>query len=170
MIAIRSELVTNKYLEYSIAVGQNRKEAFNSATLPIVVPAGRHAPGVWILDLQQTDATCPIIQVMGRHDCRSLVLAQAASTVSVRVVGVARPAIVRLSTGTERHYRGSLGRPSRKGLSCGRGSVAQASILLSNSDMLEVLKGESGLIEWSDLLHWTGKRTYWFSRVSFPDE
>ncbi|GMN57054.1 hypothetical protein TIFTF001_026175 [Ficus carica] len=97
----------------------------------------------------------------------SVVLAHEASTVSVRlggrgwrrsrdndryrmlgvrgcrVVGVARPAIVRLSVGTEWHDRGSLDRPSRKGHSGGWGSIARASILKPNGDLLEVPKGEA---------------------------
>ena len=98
---------------------------------------GRHVPGVRILDLYYTDAMCPSIRVMGGHECRSLVLVQAANTVSIhsdgegwrrsrdkdrysdmyqmsgvrwcRVVSVACLATVRLSTGTGRCGRGSMG-------------------------------------------------------------
>ena len=59
-----------------------------------------------------------------------------------RVVGVARPATVRLSVGTEWHDRVSLGRPSCKGLSCGQGSVARTNILEPDGDLLEVPKGD----------------------------
>ena len=57
-------------------------------------------------------------------------------------MGVACPTMVRLLVDTELHDRGSLGRLSRKGLSCGRGSVTQASILEPDGDLLEVPKGE----------------------------
>ncbi|GMN58269.1 hypothetical protein TIFTF001_027371 [Ficus carica] len=115
------------------------------------------------------DATCPNIQVRGGHGCKSLVLAYEASTVSVRssggwwrrsrdkdkysdrylmlgvrwcrVVGVARHAMVRLSTGIEWHDTGSLGRPSGKELSSSRGSVALASIVEPDGDLREVPKG-----------------------------
>ncbi|GMN69934.1 hypothetical protein TIFTF001_038982 [Ficus carica] len=114
---------------------------------------------------------CPTIQVMGGHECRSLVLVQAASTVSIRsggrwwcrsrdknkyndryrmsgvrwcrVVGVACLATVQLSEGMGRLDKGSMGRPSWKGLSSGRGSIIQVSNLKPNGDLLGVLKGEA---------------------------
>ena len=59
-----------------------------------------------------------------------------------RVVGVVRPTTVQLSVDKELNDKGSLGRLSRKGLSCGWGSVARASILEPDGDLLEVSKGE----------------------------
>ncbi|GMN40428.1 hypothetical protein TIFTF001_009654 [Ficus carica] len=109
-------------------------------------------------------------QVLGRHECRSLVLAHAASTVLVlsgggrwrrsrdkdkysdsdkyqmsgvrwcRVMGVARLTTIWLPAGTEWRDKGSLGQPSRKGLNRDWGSVARASIL--DCDLLEVPKGK----------------------------
>ncbi|GMN47793.1 hypothetical protein TIFTF001_016972 [Ficus carica] len=47
-----------------------------------------------------------------------------------------------LPTGMERRDRGSLGQPSRKRLSYGRGSVAQANILELDDNLLDVCKKE----------------------------
>lgn len=55
---------------------------------------------------------------------------------------MARPTTVPLLVDTELHNRGSLGRLSRKGLSCGRGSVTRASILEPNGGLLKVPKRE----------------------------
>ncbi|GMN63473.1 hypothetical protein TIFTF001_032557 [Ficus carica] len=59
-----------------------------------------------------------------------------------RVVGTAGPTTVRLSAGMGQLGKGSMGLPSLRGLSCGRGSVAQANTLEPNGDLLEILKGE----------------------------
>ncbi|GMN38339.1 hypothetical protein TIFTF001_007582 [Ficus carica] len=77
-----------------------------------------------------------------------------------RVVGVVRPATVRLSAGTGRHIRGSMG-----GLSRGRGSVTRASTLGPDGGLLEVPKEEliRGL---ATQRRWVNESTY--SRASFP--
>ena len=115
----------------------------------------------------------------GGHGCRSLVLAQAVSTVLIqsggggwrrsrgkgrysdryqmlcvqwcRVMGVTCLATVWLLVGTEQRDEGSLSQPSRKGLSCGRGNVARASILEPDGDLLKVLKGD---VVWGSASQW----------------
>ncbi|GMN41177.1 hypothetical protein TIFTF001_010389 [Ficus carica] len=68
-----------------------------------------------------------------------------------KVVDVACLATVRLLAGTRRCDRGSMGRPSRKELSCSRESVARASTSEPDGDLLEVLKEEiSDLQRWND--------------------
>ena len=69
-----------------------------------------------------------------------------------KVVGVACPTTVRLSVGTGRCGRSNMGRPFRKGLGCGQGSVARASTLKPDGDLLEVLKEE---------VIWAAQRMSW---------
>ncbi|GMN29863.1 hypothetical protein TIFTF001_002590 [Ficus carica] len=59
-----------------------------------------------------------------------------------RVVDMACPATLQLSADTGTAWQGSMGRPSRKGLSHGRGSVTWASTLEPDADLLEVPKEE----------------------------
>ncbi|GMN53785.1 hypothetical protein TIFTF001_022911 [Ficus carica] len=109
----------------------------------LMVPVCRHAPGVRVLDLHLTDATCPTIRVMGGTQVQVYNDKYWKSGVKwCRVVGVACPTTVRLSDGTGRHGRGSMGRPSRRGLGRGRGSVTRASTLGPDGGLLEVSKGE----------------------------
>lgn len=59
-----------------------------------------------------------------------------------KIMGVARSATVQLSVGTEQREKGSLSWPSPKGLSHGPGSVAWASILEPDDDLLDISKGQ----------------------------
>ena len=57
-------------------------------------------------------------------------------------MGVACPAIVRLSADMRWRGKGSMGRPSRKGLGCGQGSITRASTLNPDGGLFEIPKAE----------------------------
>ncbi|GMN45364.1 hypothetical protein TIFTF001_014566 [Ficus carica] len=88
---------------------------------------GRHAPGVWMLDLHLTDVT-----VMG--GTRVQVISTGSN---------GQYCISSLSTGTGQRGRSNMGRPSPKGLGCSQRSVAWAGTLEPDGDMLERLTRSS---------------------------